>query len=232
MRGSRHSGGGRRREGPRPHKHLVPGAPGAHAGSSGGRGGAWGRGRSAGFAGGSPKAGRRLPLPKKTGGPMETKKGARGYRRQTGGAPFPEDDEGRPRYELLDHTADLGIRVEASTLEGLFEEAGLALFDLMTDLNRVRPTARFELSVRAENTEGLFVQWLRELVYRFFGEKTAFCRLEVAELTQDSLSAVCWGERLDPERHAFRTEIKAVTYHGLKVARSTEGWTAEVIFDI
>ncbi|MBN1503638.1 MAG: archease [Candidatus Eisenbacteria bacterium] len=190
---------------------------------------------------------------------MDTKKGARGYRRPGAGELHPEDleevrfeGEGvgvpgaaagrgpellqppqrRPRYELLDHTADLGMRVEASTLEGLFEEAGLALFDLVTDLSRVRPTGRFEFSLRAENLEGLFVQWLRELVYRFFGEKTAFCRLEVSGLTEESLTAACWGERVDPARHAFRMEIKAVTYHDLRVARSADGWTAEVIFDI
>ena len=227
MRGSRHSGGGRRREGPRPHKHTVPGAPGS-------KGGAWRRGSTSGFAGpGSPKAGRRIPLPKQTGGPMDTKRGAKGYRREAGGILPPEDVEDvRPQYELLDHTADLGIRVSAGTLEELFENAGLALFDLLTDLSRVRPAARYQLSLRAENLEGLLVQWLRELLYRFFGEKTAFCRLEVTHLTQDSLSAVCLGERMSPDRHAFRTEIKAVTYHGLRVARTEEGWTADVIFDI
>lgn len=203
-------------------------------GAPGGHGDARWRGRAAGFTGpGSPKTGRRLPLPKKTGGPMDSKRGAKGYRRPTGRVLLPGDaEETRPRYELLDHTADLGIRVAADTLEGLFEEAGLALFDLLTDLNRVTPTARFQFSLKAETLESLFVQWLRELLYQFFGKKTVFCRFEVVELTEDSLSAVCWGERVDPERHTFRTEIKAVTYHGLRVARSAEGWTADVIFDI
>jgi SHS2 domain-containing protein len=199
-----------------------------------GRGDARWRGRAAGFTGpGSPKAGRRLPLPKKTGGPMDTKRGDKGYRRPTGRIVPPEEaEETRPRYELLDHTADLGIRVAADTLEGLFEEAGLALFDLLTDLDRVRPAARFQFSLKDESLEGLFVRWLRELLYQFFGNKTVFRRLEVTELTENSLSAVCWGERVNPERHTFRTEIKAVTHHGLRVARSVDGWTAEVIFDI
>ena len=241
MKGSRDSGGGRRREGPRPHKHTVTGTPG-------GKGGAWGRKSPSGFAGpGNPKSGRRLPLPKQTGGPMDTKRGAKGYRRPVGAILLPEDVEevsltgsgeerlspqAHPRYELLDHTADLSIRVTAGTVEGLFEDAGLALFDLLTDLSRVRPAVRYNLSLRAENLDGLLVQWLRELLYRFFGEKTAFCRLEVTHLAQDSLSAVCWGERMDPLRHTFRTEIKAVTYHGLRVTKTEEGWTADVIFDI
>jgi len=164
---------------------------------------------------------------------MDTKRGAKGYRREPGPTVLPEDvEEIRPQYELLDHTADLGIRVAAGTLEKLFENAGLALFDLLTDLGKVRPAARYTISVEAENQEGLLVQWLRELLYRFFGEKTVFCRLEVTHLTQASLSAVCWGERVNPDRHVFRTEIKAVTYHALRVARTEAGWTAEVIFDI
>jgi len=251
MKKSRDSGSGRRREGPRPHKR--PGRPGGGSWQPGGRGGPW-----------NPKSGHRLPLPKKTGGPIETKKGAKGYRRPTVKVPFPEDAVERdidardaasahdstplsanernmngggaalprPQYETLDHTADLGIRVTAGTREELFENAGLALFDLLTDLSRVRATTRFAFSLKAENLEALLVQWLRELLYLFFGKKMVFCRLEIAELTEDSLSVTCWGERVDPERHVFRTEIKAVTYHGLRVARAEQGWTADVIFDI
>jgi SHS2 domain-containing protein len=138
----------------------------------------------------------------------------------------------RPRYEIIDHTADLGIRVTADSLEHLFENAGLALMDLLTDISRVRPSARFEYSLSADSVQTLFVRWLSELIYRFFGEKLAFCRFEVAELSERSLSVACWGERVDPRRHVFRTEIKAATYHELRVERSESGWVAEVIFDV
>ncbi len=185
----------------------------------------------------SPKGDQRLPLPQKAGGAIGTKRGARGYRRVRSGF-LPEEDlvgthaGGRPSYEIIDHTADLGIRVRAESLEGLFETAGLTLFDLVTDLTKVRTVMRFAFSLKAENLEALFVSWLRELLYLFYGKKMVFGSLEITELDDFSLSVTCWGEKVDPARHAFLTEIKAVTYHDLHVVRAGSGWTASVIFDI
>jgi hypothetical protein len=126
---------------------------------------------------------------------MDTKRGDKGYKRPTGKILLPEDaEETRPRYELLDHTADLGIRVAADTLEGLFEDAGLALFDLLTDLNRVTPAARFQFSLKAESLEGLLAVAPGAAVQP--GKRR--CSAARGRGAQKTRSRPCWGERVDP----------------------------------
>ncbi|MCX5801575.1 MAG: archease [Candidatus Eisenbacteria bacterium] len=185
----------------------------------------------------SPKKGRRLPLPQKSGRPIGTKRGERGYRRSLSKAD--ESDAAlddfvyvKPPYELIDHTADLGMIVRGQNLERLFENAGLALFDLLTKVTLVRPDSKWSISLRAENLEALLVEWLRELLYLFYGKKRLLCAFETDELTKTSLEVTCWGERYDPGRHTLITEIKAVTYHELAITRKDSGWSAQIIFDV
>ncbi|UCF78456.1 MAG: archease [Candidatus Eiseniibacteriota bacterium] len=183
----------------------------------------------------SPKSGRRLPLPEKAGGPMGTKRGAKGYRRRDSGVEdlaAHEISADAPAYEIIDHTADLGIRVYGESLEKVFENAGLAVFDLLVDFRCIRPTSQMSLSMEAEDVEALLVQWLRELLHLFYGQKRLFRAFEIIRLTQTCLSVTGWGERFDPKRHIVLAEIKAVTYHELAVSRTESGWVAQVIFDV
>jgi SHS2 domain-containing protein len=168
---------------------------------------------------------------------MGTKRGAKGYSRDA--ARVEEDGSSaervpcqKPSYEVIDHTADLGIRVTGDSLEKVFENAGLALFDLLADFKSIKPDTRMSFSLKAEDTEELFVQWLRELLYLFFGRKRVFCAFEITRLTKTDLTVTGWGERFDSNRHRMLTEIKAVTYHELSVSRTESGWLAQVIFDV
>jgi len=185
----------------------------------------------------SPKRGRRLPLPEKVGRPIGTKKGERGYRRSSPIAELAEVLSNdftyvKPPYELIDHTADLGMRVRGESLENLFENAGLALFDILTDVTLVRRHSRSEISLKAESVEDLFVAWLRELLYLFYVRKKLFCAFQIIKFKETSLAAVCWGEQYDSQRHILLTEIKAVTYHELSITRTQSGWEAQAIFDV
>lgn len=137
----------------------------------------------------------------------------------------------RGSFEFIDHTADAGIRVEAPTLEDLFEIAGLAFSELVTSVDSVdcKVERRFEL--QEDDLETLLVSWLQELLYLMDTEDLVFGRFQV-KIDDLSLAATAWGEPFDPNIHTMKTEIKAVTYHQLQVARSEQGWRAQVIFDI
>ena len=140
---------------------------------------------------------------------------------------------GHPRgsFEYIDHTADVGIRVEAPTLEDIFETAGLAFTELVTTVASIdcREKRRFQLE--EGDIETLLVSWLQELLYLLDTEDLVFGRFQV-KLDNFSLEAVAWGDVFDPNIHTMKTEIKAVTYHQLEVTRSDRGWQAQIIFDI
>jgi SHS2 domain-containing protein len=135
-------------------------------------------------------------------------------------------------YETFEHTADLGLRVRAPDLDTLFAEAGQALFSAIVEgLGTVRPLQRIDVRLTGEEREYLLFDWLKELLYHWDGEHLLFGRFEV-RVSDTGLAGSAWGEPLDPARHNLEHEVKAITYHGLRVEQTADGWLAEVIVDI
>jgi SHS2 domain-containing protein len=136
------------------------------------------------------------------------------------------------RYQVIDHTADIGIAVENPTLEGLFEDAAFGMFDLVADLSRVDPRTSVQVELKADSVEDLFVDWLRELLFRFETDLMIFKAFHVQIHAPHTLSAGASGEVRDPARHELYRELKAVTYHDLRVEKAGDLWRAQVIFDV
>ena len=137
----------------------------------------------------------------------------------------------RGSFEFIDHTADAGIRVQAPALEDLFETAGLAFTELVTSVDSVDCRVERRFKLREDDIETLLVSWLQELLYLLDTEDLVFGRFQV-KIHGLSLEATAWGDVFDPNIHTMKTEIKAVTYHQLEVAKRDQGWQAQVIFDI
>jgi len=135
-------------------------------------------------------------------------------------------------YELVDHTADLGIRVWADDIKGLFEEAARAFFDIITDLSKVEAHLQREVVVQGSSREVLMVAWLNELLYLHEVEGLLFCDFSVAEIDEGAVTGVAGGEVFDEGRHSIKTGVKAVTYHQLEIKEQEGRWQAQVIFDI
>ena len=135
-------------------------------------------------------------------------------------------------YELFEHTADLGLRATAADLDALFAEMAKALLAAMVENpEAVRPDAAATIEIAGDDREYLLFDWLKELLHRFDAEHTVYSRFKVT-VRPDGLTATAWGEPVDPARHLLNHEVKAVTYHGLTVEQTPDGWRAEVIVDI
>jgi protein archease len=135
-------------------------------------------------------------------------------------------------FELFEHTADLGLRVQAATLEELLAEAARGLLVmLVANPEDVRPLQTRTITIAAEEPTYLLFDWLSELLYAFETDKQLFSVYEI-KLGDKGLSATCGGEPMDPTRHQMDHEVKAITYHGLKVEKTADGFFAEVIVDI
>jgi SHS2 domain-containing protein len=135
-------------------------------------------------------------------------------------------------YETFDHTADLGLRIRAADLSSLFAEAGKALFAVIVeDLDTVQPAQQVEIHLDFDQKDYLLFDWLTTLLYHFDTEHLVLSRFDVS-VSNAGLDGRAWGEPLDRSRHALLHEVKAITYHGLKVEHRSDGWLAEVIVDI
>jgi SHS2 domain-containing protein len=135
-------------------------------------------------------------------------------------------------YEFFEHTADLGLRVRAADLDMLFAETASALFAaVVEDPTTVQPLQQLDVELSGDDRTFLLFDWLKELLYHFDAEHLLLSRFEV-HVTDAGLTGTAWGEPLDPARHVLSHEVKAITYHGLRVEPTADGWLAEVIVDI
>jgi SHS2 domain-containing protein len=135
-------------------------------------------------------------------------------------------------YELFEHTADLGLRVSAPTLEALLADAARGLLAmLVANPDAVRLVQIKTITVTAEEPSYQLFDWLNELLYAFETEKLLLAEFNL-QWDAGRLTAVCRGEPMDPTRHQMDHEVKAITYHALRVEQTAAGWQAEVIVDI
>ena len=134
--------------------------------------------------------------------------------------------------EFFDHTADLGLRIRAKNPELLFAEAAEALFSaIVENPEAIRPRDPRELAIAGEALDDLLFDFLRELLFQAETEHRLFTGF-VVTLHPGGLHATFAGEPFDPSRHLSSHEVKAVTYHDLKVEQQGDEWLAEVIVDI
>ena len=135
-------------------------------------------------------------------------------------------------YRLFEHTADLGIHIEAPDLMSLLQDAALGLLAvIIANPSSVQPVLSRNWQIAADQHDYLLFDWLSELLYTFETEHLLFSRFELLWDGQQ-LAATAHGEPLDRQRHQLEHEVKAITYHALRLEQTAEGWVAEVIVDI
>jgi SHS2 domain-containing protein len=135
-------------------------------------------------------------------------------------------------YEIFEHTADMGLRVRGATLNELFAEAGRGLASMLIENSeRVRPLEARTFQIDANDRVDLMVDWLSQLLNCLLIDDFIFVQFTV-RVSENGLWAEARGERVDPDRHRLDLDIKAITYHRLRVEEEDGGWVAEVIMDI
>jgi SHS2 domain-containing protein len=135
-------------------------------------------------------------------------------------------------YELVDHTADIGVRLWAPTAEELFEQAALALFSLVCDPLHVDDLESVDVELEAESMDLLLAAWLNELLYIFEARSLVLTQFDILELGEQSLRARVSGEPLDTSRHIVCGGVKAATLHELSLERRDDHWEGFVLLDV
>lgn len=134
-------------------------------------------------------------------------------------------------FEVIDHTADVGILARGRTLPELFAHAAEGMMHFLIAPETVQRQERRSVAAEAEDLPGLLIAWLNELLVLLNADGFVPTAFEVGEVTDRRVAAGVWGEPVDPSRHHFRLDVKAATYHQLYV-RKNGLWEARVIFDV
>jgi SHS2 domain-containing protein len=134
-------------------------------------------------------------------------------------------------FELLEHTADIGVIAYGDNLKQLFANAARGLFSLIINLESISDSVKRKVRVTALNREGLLFEWLNELIYLFDRYNIVFNKFEIIRISDTELQAIVYGEKVNPSRHSIKQGVKAATYHMLKI-EDNNGFKAQVLFDI
>jgi SHS2 domain-containing protein len=136
----------------------------------------------------------------------------------------------RARHAFVEHVGEAEVRVEAPTLEGLFEEAGRALAELTgpAEHEGATPAEPERVELRAVDRDALLFDWLNELVFRTETTKRRYDDLHVERLDEHELRATVRGTPVARPRQL----VKAATLHGLHIARGPRGYATTVVFDV
>jgi tRNA nucleotidyltransferase (CCA-adding enzyme) len=144
----------------------------------------------------------------------------------------PSSETVQGSWEHFPHEADIGVRGIGSTREAAFEQAGLAMTAVITDLDSVTPTQAVSIICEAPDEELLLVDWLNALVYEMATRKMLFSRFNV-RFSDHSLHATAWGEPIEVARHQPAVEVKGATYTELSVKQDQQGrWIAQCVVDV
>ena len=140
------------------------------------------------------------------------------------------------KFEFLEHTADAYIAAYGATMEEAFGNAALAMFEVMTDTQKISPTHKDTVQVEAEDEYALLYSWLEALLVKFEVNGMLFSKFEVAAIKETDegyrLKATVWGEKFDAAKHPQKVGVKAVTYHQMEIIKENEKATLMFILDI
>jgi SHS2 domain-containing protein len=142
----------------------------------------------------------------------------------------------KKRFEFLEHTADAYIAAYGRDLTEAFENAALAMFDVMTDVKKVSPKILDRLDVEAEDEYALLYSWLEALLIKFDINRMFYSRFKISGLSRSSdgfkFSAEIRGEKFDAKKHVQKVGVKGVTYHRMEIIKDPEKVTLKFILDI
>ena len=134
--------------------------------------------------------------------------------------------------EILEHTADIGLRIRAATLADLLKAAATGMFRIICPNCLVASTVHRSVEAEGDDLEQLLVNWLSELNFIFQTEPFLLAKVVSIQIKDLSIRAEIAGESRSLREHEIGTEIKAVTYHKIYVREDADGWEAQLIFDI
>lgn len=140
------------------------------------------------------------------------------------------------KFEFLEHTADVYIAAHGTNMAEAFENAALAMFEVMTDTSKVEPVEERSFEVEAEDEYALLYSWLEALLVKFEVENMLFSKFTISKIDDSvegfKLKASAWGEKFSPEKHLQKVGVKAVTYHQMEMIKEFEKFTAMFVLDI
>ena len=144
-------------------------------------------------------------------------------------------------FKYIEHEADIGINASGHSMEELFENIALGMFSIMWEINNIKSDIKRQVVVSEErkiSREELLVNWLEMLIYNFEVRGEIYSSTVVEDISISSkgsfLRSNIFGEKVNSEKHVFKIQVKAPTYHLLKIEGNAKNkkFSTSIIFDV
>jgi SHS2 domain-containing protein len=139
-------------------------------------------------------------------------------------------------FEFLEHMADAYVAAYGRDLAEAFENAAAAMFEVMTEIERVKPEVEDYIEVEATDEYALLYNWLEALLVKSEINEMLYSKFEISEITRTNdglkLKARIWGEKFNSKKHQQKVGVKAITYHQMEIIREPNKTTVKFILDI
>jgi SHS2 domain-containing protein len=134
----------------------------------------------------------------------------------------------KKRFEIIEHPSDVGIIAYGENYQEIFENAAFGMFSLMAELSDIKIMDSFNVSVKGEDREELFINWLNELIFLEDSKHVLLKDFNIFKLTDKELKAHVAGEHIKENLHELHRPVKAATYNQLEIKEKK----AKVVFDV
>jgi SHS2 domain-containing protein len=142
----------------------------------------------------------------------------------------------KKRFEFLEHTADAYVAAYGKDMTEAFENAALAMFEVMTEAEKISPTSEDRVEVEGQDEYALLYSWLEALLVKAEINGMLYSKFDISYMERSSrgfsLSAKIWGEKFDARKHLQKVGVKAITYHRMEIIREKGKVTLRFILDI
>lgn len=142
----------------------------------------------------------------------------------------------KKRFEFLEHTADAYIAAYGKDLAEAFENAALAMFDVMTEVENINPRVEDTVEDEGKDTYALLYNWLEALLVKSEINRMLYSKFKITNINRTpngyKLKGRIWGEKFDPKKHLQKVGVKAVTYHRMEITKQKGKVTLKFILDI
>jgi SHS2 domain-containing protein len=136
------------------------------------------------------------------------------------------------KYRTINRSSDLAVKIFGASQAELFANSGFALFDIMTQIDKVEVKEHMTLEVEGADRDDLMVNWMRELLYLYQGSGYLLKEFVVQEVKDTHIRGEVIGEKFDPDRHEIQREIRAVVSHQSRMEKTGNQWTAQVVLEL
>ncbi|MGD8566394.1 MAG: archease [Candidatus Bathyarchaeota archaeon] len=139
-------------------------------------------------------------------------------------------------FDFLEHTADAYVAAYGEDLAQAFENAAVAMFEVMTEVAKIEEKIEEYVEVQAEDEFALLYSWLEDLLVKFDVNAMLYSRFKVSNISRTpegfQLKAKIWGEKFSTKKHVQKVGVKAITYHRMEIIKQPKNVTVKYILDI